>query len=240
MESWINGVQKKKRTSPVYDSNEEYYGGSKTEDKQNEDERAIQPEAVDEYGDVDYRQQHIEGIDTQKRPRRRSDSPIDSFGTMAKRPRGDFQEEEVQYPPPKRGPVRNKWTEKTICKFFREGYCRDSENCAYSHNAADSHRRSELCRFYNQGYCKRGLACPNLHGEYPCKAFNKGECSKEQCNFSHQPLNDYTRPIFEQMLRDDELAMKLLSKAGIRPQRRVLLPDGPEEWDKFFIEDATR
>ena len=100
----------------------------------------------------------------------------------------------------RRAPIRApRYTANTICKFFRQGYCRDGENCGYSHAAADSHRRPELCRFYERGYCKRGLACPCLHGEFPCKAYNKGDCSKDQCQFSHSPLDDYTRPMFEQV-----------------------------------------
>lgn len=73
------------------------------------------------------------------------------------------------------------------------------DKCAYSHDAADSHRKAELCKFYQQGYCKKNLHCNLLHGEYPCKAFHKGECTKDQCQFSHEPLNDFTRPIFEQV-----------------------------------------
>lgn len=126
MESWINGVQKKRRLSPIYDSNEEYYG-AKPDDEQAGDENMVKTDVTDEYGDVDYRQQ-ID--DSQKRARRRSSSPIDGFGT-AKRPRNELPSDEPQFPLPRRGPVRNKWTEKTICKFFREGYCRDLENCAY-------------------------------------------------------------------------------------------------------------
>lgn len=92
-----------------------------------------------------------------------------------------------------------RWGEKTICKFFREGFCRDGDECAFSHNAADSHRKPELCKFYQHGFCKKGLSCLHLHGEYPCKAFHKGECSKEQCQYSHLPLNDFTQPIFDQV-----------------------------------------
>lgn len=95
--------------------------------------------------------------------------------------------------------MRTRWTERTICKFFREGYCRDGDHCVYSHNASDSHRRPEVCKFYQHGYCKKGLACMHLHGEFPCKAFHKGECSKNPCQFSHQPLNDFTKPIFDQV-----------------------------------------
>jgi hypothetical protein len=39
------------------------------------------------------------------------------------------------------------------------------------------------------------------------------------------------------MIRDEELAKKLLNSAGIRPRRRVLLPDGPVEWDTYFYEE---
>jgi hypothetical protein len=41
-----------------------------------------------------------------------------------------------------------------------------------------------------------------------------------------------------QMMRDEELAMKLLNTAGIRPRRRILLQDGPEEWDTYFSDEA--
>jgi hypothetical protein len=194
MESWLNGVQKKSRASPEgHDPNDEYYGVSKS----GEENAAV----VDEYGDVDYRQQIDDFEPKTDRRTRRAGSPVDDFGTMAKRARTDSNEDIPEHLPlpQRRGPIRTSWTAKQICKFFREGYCRDSANCAYSHNAEDSRRRPELCRFYQNGYCKRGLACPNLHGEYPCKAFHKGECSKEQCQFSHQSLTDYTQAIFDQV-----------------------------------------
>lgn len=78
-------------------------------------------------------------------------------------------------------------------------YSFQGENCSYSHDAADSKRKPELCKFYQQGYCKKGLQCPLLHGEYPCKAFHKGECSKDPCTFSHLPLTSFTQPIFDQV-----------------------------------------
>lgn len=39
------------------------------------------------------------------------------------------------------------------------------------------------------------------------------------------------------MMRDEELAKKLLSGAGTKPRRRVLLPNGPQECDMFFDEE---
>ncbi|KAJ1350788.1 hypothetical protein KIN20_006664 [Parelaphostrongylus tenuis] len=119
-------------------------------------------------------------------------------------------------------------TEHQICKFFREGYCRDGDNCAYSHQAEDSLRRPELCKFYQQGFCKKGLTCLLLHGEFPCKAFHKGECSREPCHFSHVPLTDYTRPLFERMCQEEEMyASRGLGNHIAPMKRRVLLPHGP-------------
>uniref|UniRef100_A0AC34QV73 C3H1-type domain-containing protein n=2 Tax=Panagrolaimus sp. JU765 TaxID=591449 RepID=A0AC34QV73_9BILA len=127
-----------------------------------------------------------------------------------------------QLPPRRRQP----WTEAVLCKFFREGYCRDGNNCAYSHDAAHSNRKPELCKFYQQGYCKKGLACNLLHGEYPCKAFHEGKCDKNPCKYSHMPLNDYTKVIFEQMVQDEALASQIVIPQA--PQRRkVLLPRPP-------------
>uniref|UniRef100_A0A914I8E5 C3H1-type domain-containing protein n=1 Tax=Globodera rostochiensis TaxID=31243 RepID=A0A914I8E5_GLORO len=102
------------------------------------------------------------------------------------------------------GPGNGKpFFDRIICKFFREGFCRDGDKCTYSHATADSHRQPVLCRYYQQGFCRRNLFCQNLHGEWPCKAFQKGECTKEQCMFSHEPLDDVSRPILEKMLEDE-------------------------------------
>ncbi|GMR49206.1 hypothetical protein PMAYCL1PPCAC_19401 [Pristionchus mayeri] len=119
-----------------------------------------------------------------------------------------------------------RWMERHICKFFREGYCRDGDNCSYSHSAEDSKRRPEVCKFYLSGHCKKGLACHHLHGEFPCKAFHKGECTRDPCQFSHQPLTDYTRPMFDQLMRDEQYSARMtVPQAPMR--RRVLLPGGP-------------
>lgn len=96
---------------------------------------------------------------------------------------------------------------RLICKFFREGYCRDGEQCTFSHATADSHRRPDLCKFYQQGFCKKNLFCQMMHGEWPCKAFHKGECSKEQCMFSHQPLDDVSGPILDKMIEQERLGL---------------------------------
>ncbi|KAI6221168.1 hypothetical protein M3Y95_01012100 [Aphelenchoides besseyi] len=244
MASWLNGVQKKNKPSPSgHDANEEYYRlGTETTITDQREKIHFQPE-IDEFGDVDYRQQIDENTMTrpERRVRRRSDSPLDDYGTVPvpKRARptpsaAPFDEQSERLP---RRTAVPKWAETTICKFFREGYCRDLENCIYSHNAADSKRRPELCRFYERGHCKRGLTCPNLHGEWPCKAYHKGECTNEPCRFSHRPLDDYTRPLFDQMLCDEEVAQRFTNAAAIRPKRRVLLPEGPSEGDQYSLDE---
>uniref|UniRef100_A0A1I7WMI4 Zinc finger CCCH domain-containing protein 6 n=1 Tax=Heterorhabditis bacteriophora TaxID=37862 RepID=A0A1I7WMI4_HETBA len=170
------------------------------------------------YGDFDYRQ------GPPNRRRRHSPSE-DDWDPRSKRPYGGRQWRPFRPKP--------RWaTEHQICKFFREGYCRDGDNCSYSHYAEDSLRRPELCKFYHSGFCKKGLACLLLHGEFPCKAFHKGECSRDPCQFSHIPLTDYTRPMFERMQQEDEkmsrMAISHFSQSnGLPVRRRVLLPQGP-------------
>ncbi|CAD5221127.1 unnamed protein product [Bursaphelenchus okinawaensis] len=181
----------------------------------------------DQNGDVDLRDN-----DFDRRIRRRSPSPYDGQ-ISPKRSRQDSPPPGPQRP--RRGPVKTEWTERTICKFFREGFCRDGDNCVYSHNAADSRRIPELCRYYQHGYCKKNVRCLNLHGEFPCRQFHTDGCDNDECRFSHQPLNDYTQPIFDQMMKDAALAEKISKQA--RPQRRVLLPDGPEEFDEIYDPD---
>ncbi|CAI2350946.1 unnamed protein product [Caenorhabditis sp. 36 PRJEB53466] len=140
------------------------------------------------------------------------------------------------------GPKPRFQTEHQICKFFREGYCRDGDNCSYSHQAEDSLRRPVLCNFYANSYCKKGLQCLMLHGEFPCKDFHKGHCNHDQCRFSHVPLTEYTRPIVDKLLAIDEerqshqpatyrqnpVANAAAAAAAANvSRRRVLLPGGP-------------
>ncbi|VDK46001.1 unnamed protein product [Anisakis simplex] len=233
-------------TTASIDSNEEYYGyGNATPPKEGTADKDYRTRNT-EHADKDYRwgsvhegeaahhhgtnqESHNEFGDSDYRSispridRRRRRSPSPGYGGMNKRIRG--------HSPPMRGGYRGRgfrgrWGDRQICKFFREGYCRDGENCSYSHDAADSGRKPELCKFYQQGFCKKGLQCPLLHGEYPCKAFHKGECSKDPCQFSHVPLNNFTQPIFDQMMKDDELASRIaIPQAPLK--RRVLIPGGP-------------
>ncbi|CAJ0579464.1 unnamed protein product, partial [Mesorhabditis spiculigera] len=137
----------------------------------------------EEFGDIDYR--------AEKR-RRRSPSPGSAFGEWNARP---FKRMRGGFAP--RGRFAGRETQHIVCKFYREGYCRDGEGCSFSHQAEDSLRHPELCKFYKQGFCKKGLACSNLHGEFPCIGYHRGDCHRTDCGFSHLPLTSYTEPIFE-------------------------------------------
>uniref|UniRef100_A0A1I8AA52 Zinc finger CCCH domain-containing protein 6 n=1 Tax=Steinernema glaseri TaxID=37863 RepID=A0A1I8AA52_9BILA len=210
--------------SSCFDPNEEYYRSGGNEDR--------------DYRYLDDNQQIIQDFSNESDHR----SPSSPSRYDSKRRRRSVTPEEYRHgskraravSPPyhrnsRRAPLgRGRWAERQICKFFREGYCRDGDNCNYSHDASDSMRKSELCKFYQHGYCKKGLQCPLLHGEFPCKAFHKGECSKEQCQYSHVALNEYTQGIFDQLMKDEELASKILiPQAPVK--RKVLLPAGPIE-----------
>ncbi|CEF60088.1 Zinc finger, CCCH-type domain-containing protein [Strongyloides ratti] len=118
---------------------------------------------------------------------------------------------------------RNREKGRLICKFFREGYCRDSKNCMYSHNAKDSGRTDKLCRFYQRGNCQNGLSCKNLHGEYPCYRFHiQNSCSHgDRCKYSHEPLNEYTeRLLGTHNIVDDS------NSAGAKKKKTLLAKDG--------------
>ncbi|CAP35917.2 Protein CBG18471 [Caenorhabditis briggsae] len=208
------------------------------------------PDGNEYFGDKDYRSgaaassEEEPFADTDYRvTRRRRLSPAhdEDYDARVKRPffgaRGGF-----------RGGFRNGvkprfQTEHQICKFFREGYCRDGDKCSYSHQAEDSLRRPQLCNFYANSFCKKGLQCLMLHGEFPCKQFHKNQCHNDNCRYSHVPLTDYTRPLIEKLLADDELrqqpqptvyrqnpvanaAAAAAAAQVMAPRRRVLLPGG--------------
>uniref|UniRef100_F1L607 Zinc finger CCCH domain-containing protein 4 n=1 Tax=Ascaris suum TaxID=6253 RepID=F1L607_ASCSU len=117
---------------------------------------------------------------------------------------------------------------RVMCKFFRRGHCKHGLNCCYSHNAADSDRRPEVCKYYKRGNCSRDSECVFLHGESPCKAFHKGECTMVPCRFSHLPLNEFTKPIYEQLVRDETRASRESISYTSR-KRQVLFPKDPSK-----------
>ncbi|CAJ0929201.1 unnamed protein product, partial [Mesorhabditis belari] len=173
--------ERKPSTSPPKISEDPF--GPNDSDYREEDRDYRNYGGEEDFGDTDYR--------TAEKRRRRSQSPPSAVGEWGSRPlkrmRGGFAP---------RGRFAGRETSHIICKFYREGFCRDNDACLFSHNAEDSLRHPELCKFYKQGFCKKGLHCSNLHGEFPCIGYHRGDCRGE-CGFSHLPLNDYTRPIFD-------------------------------------------
>lgn len=106
-------------------------------------------------------------------------------------------------------------TKKTICRFFRGGFCKNGNNCAASHDAADSARVPIACKFYSRGCCGKGDNCAFLHGEYPCKDFFiSGFCPQVRCRFSHSDLTPYASSIVN----------KVMNEEGICLPHRTLLP----------------
>uniref|UniRef100_A0A1I7ULT2 Zinc finger CCCH domain-containing protein 6 n=1 Tax=Caenorhabditis tropicalis TaxID=1561998 RepID=A0A1I7ULT2_9PELO len=187
----------------------------------------------DQFNDTDYRVN-----------RRRRLSPAHDDGEYESRSKRPFFNGRGGFRGGFRGGQKPRFqTDHQMCKFFREGYCRDGDNCSYSHQAEDSLRRPVLCNFYANTFCKKGLQCLMLHGEFPCKNFHKGQCQDDQCRFSHVPLTDYTRPIIEKILADEAArqphqppvyrqnpvanAAAAAAAAAVMPKRRVLLPGGP-------------
>ena len=68
--------------------------------------------------------------------------------------------------------------------------------CSYSHNATPP-RKMELCKFYLMNCCAKKEKCLYLHKGFPCKFYQTGaKCFPDKkCKFSHEPLNEITRPI---------------------------------------------
>ncbi len=66
---------------------------------------------------------------------------------------------------------------KVICKFFRQGKCKDGEACSFLHLDQIEHQPAEpprlgadglkdserVCKYFLTGNCKFGLGCKNLH-----------------------------------------------------------------------------
>ncbi|KAE9552615.1 hypothetical protein FO519_004163 [Halicephalobus sp. NKZ332] len=166
------------------------------------------------------------------------DPPVPSF-VESKIPEGLILEkpkEELRCQPPG-------WRRRALCKFFRRGFCQNGPSCVYSHNAADSRRAPVLCRFYADGFCKSGAECNLLHGEFPCKNFHKGLCKDRYCRYSHEPLNEFTQPIYDEMLEEEALIANMSISFEPR-KRKVLLPTPqcgvPQKPVKLVVKDSTQ
>ncbi|XP_069577810.1 mucin-12-like, partial [Brachyistius frenatus] len=112
---------------------------------------------------------------------------------------------------------------RLLCRHFLWGRCIKANECQLEHVQSFNGLLKEVCKFYVQGFCTKGESCPYMHKSFPCKFFHrKGKCSQEaDCKFSHEPLNDVTKRLFEETLKRDTdyaLAKKAEQEAAAQPE----------------------
>lgn len=103
------------------------------------------------------------------------------------------------------------------------------DGCQLEHVQGYNDLIKELCKFYVQGFCSKGNDCPYMHNilficavpvavvstdvsvmscflhsalqSFPCKYFHRnGLCSQgDACRFSHEPLNDVTTKLLDEV-----------------------------------------
>ncbi|KRY43343.1 Zinc finger CCCH domain-containing protein 6 [Trichinella spiralis] len=140
--------------------------------------------------------------------------------------------------------------DRTLCRFFKEGFCREGDRCPYSHvspattakrspsaAATSQNKRKELCKYFASGYCRNGRKCPYMHNDLPCKFFPIGDCRKgERCRYSHAINADRgvnsefakSVPLEEQHV--PPLGSKIASvQLELPTRRKVLLNDPPKQ-----------
>ncbi|XP_035023653.2 uncharacterized protein LOC118116255 isoform X2 [Hippoglossus stenolepis] len=93
-----------------------------------------------------------------------------------------------------------------LCRHFIWGRCIKGDECQLKHIQGSNDIIKEVCKYYVQGFCTKGESCPYMHKSFPCKFFHrKGKCSHGvDCNFSHDPLNETTSRLFEEVLKRDK------------------------------------
>ncbi|XP_060945014.1 uncharacterized protein LOC133022007 isoform X2 [Limanda limanda] len=94
-----------------------------------------------------------------------------------------------------------------LCRHFMWGRCIKGDKCQLKHIQGSNDIIKEVCKYYVQGACTKGESCPYMHKSFPCKFFHrKGKCSHgADCNFSHDPLNETTSRLLEEVLKQDKL-----------------------------------
>ncbi|KRZ78241.1 Zinc finger CCCH domain-containing protein 6 [Trichinella papuae] len=138
--------------------------------------------------------------------------------------------------------------DRMLCRFFKEGFCREGDRCSYSHvsapatakrsppaNASSQNKRKELCKYFASGYCRNGRKCPYMHNDFPCKFFPIGDCRKgERCRYSHAINVDRVNSDFAKPVPPEEHLPPLGSKIAsvqleLPTRRKVLLNDPPKQ-----------
>uniref|UniRef100_A0A0N4ZF35 Zinc finger protein n=1 Tax=Parastrongyloides trichosuri TaxID=131310 RepID=A0A0N4ZF35_PARTI len=91
-----------------------------------------------------------------------------------------------------------------ICKYFREGFCRDGEKCFFSHSLESSNKKNRLCKFYENTNCNQSNSCNYWHGEFPCYKFHiLKNCVKDKfCKYSHETLSPFAKEALEEYQKE--------------------------------------
>jgi len=85
---------------------------------------------------------------------------------------------------------------KDVCLFWTQGYCKNGDNCKYSHPSLEIDGKKPICQFWIQGNCKNRSVCmldhPPREGvatKPVCIFWIRGTCRKDEssCSGSHAP-----------------------------------------------------
>uniref|UniRef100_A0A5S6QVP2 C3H1-type domain-containing protein n=1 Tax=Trichuris muris TaxID=70415 RepID=A0A5S6QVP2_TRIMR len=120
---------------------------------------------------------------------------------------------------------RGERRERPLCKFFKEGYCREGDKCLFVHTPAAakpaSGRRKELCKYFAVGYCRNNQRCQFVH-EYQASKFFPDDRS---ARYSHEMTKDTSGRASSVDKEAEEVSKPSLEA----PRRKVLLGLPPKQ-----------
>ncbi|XP_023269469.1 uncharacterized protein LOC111660422 [Seriola lalandi dorsalis] len=122
---------------------------------------------------------------------------------------------------------------RLLCRHFLWGRCIKGDDCQLEHIQGHNDLIKEACKFYIQGFCMKGESCVYMHKSFPCKFFHKkGKCSQgADCKFSHEPLNEITNRLLDEVLKRENDLYELRKKTEQESQGEPANTDGPEITD---------
>ncbi|XP_070406724.1 streptococcal hemagglutinin isoform X1 [Nothobranchius furzeri] len=138
---------------------------------------------------------------------------------------------------------------RLLCRHFLWGRCIKAEECQLEHVQGHNDLIKESCKFYIQGFCWKGESCPYMHNilllvlsstvlmsfrcflivflyqesqSFPCKFFHrKRTClHEENCKFSHDPLNEVTEKLLDEVLKQEKEYFELSKEAKQDPSEQ--------------------
>ncbi|KAG7238176.1 hypothetical protein INR49_031160, partial [Caranx melampygus] len=95
-----------------------------------------------------------------------------------------------------------------------------ADECQLEHIEGYNDMIKEACKFYIQGFCTKGESCPYMHNILCRTVFSlqvlpyKRKCSQgTECKFSHDPLNEVTKQLMDELLKREKDLQELTKKA---------------------------